>query len=96
MSENKQYFFSTVLSLTCSLLLLGAFSFVNNASEIEQLQKKVSKTTYLQSQDEMNKEMAQIMLPLLQKQKAQEEARSKLKKPDVIYVPEQLQNSKGY
>ncbi|WP_326928785.1 MULTISPECIES: hypothetical protein [unclassified Citrobacter] len=40
--------------------------------------------------------MAEIILPYLKKQKAAEASQVKVQKPNEIYTPEQLQQSRGY
>ncbi|MEQ0217853.1 hypothetical protein ABLV18_26815 [Klebsiella sp. CN_Kp114] len=96
MSETKMFLLSAGLSLVCSALLVATFSYADKSSQIEALAKQAQKPVYLTTQEKMNKEMADIMLPLLQKQRKEEEARKKIKKPDTVYAPEQLQNSRGY
>ncbi len=96
MSETKAYLLSAGVSLTCSALLFAAFSYADNSKQIQSLAEKATQPVYLKSQEKMNKEMAEIMLPMLQKQHQAEEARTKIKKPTTVYAPEQLQNSRGY
>lgn len=87
---------SAGVSLACSVLLIIAFSYADKSIQIQAFAEQAKKTVYLRTQEQMNKEMAEIMLPLLQKQHIEEKARSKIKKPDTVYAPEQLQNSRGY
>ncbi|MBX4658861.1 hypothetical protein [Klebsiella michiganensis] len=96
MSDTKMYLLSAGVSLVCSALLLAAFSYADKSSQLEALAKQAKKPVYLNTQEKMNREMADIMLPLLQKQYKEKEARKKIKKPDTVYAPEQLQNSRGY
>lgn len=96
MYEYKPYLWSGIFSLICSAILLWLFSYADKSSEIIILQESANKPVYLKTQEQMNKEMAVIMLPLLQKQKKQNEERSRIKKPDMVYAPEQLQHTKGY
>ncbi|EIZ1085938.1 hypothetical protein MPI44_004486 [Klebsiella oxytoca] len=96
MSDTKMYLLSAGVSLACSALLVAAFSYADKSPQIEALAELSKKPVYLNTQEKMNREMADIMLPLLQKQHKEEEARKKIKKPDTVYAPEQLQNSRGY
>ncbi|WP_243211212.1 hypothetical protein JQ760_028820 (plasmid) [Klebsiella pneumoniae] len=96
MSDTKMYLLSAGVSLVCSALLVAAFSYGDKSSQIEVLAEQLKKPVYLNTQEKMNSEMAGIILPLLQKQHKEEEARKKIKKPDMVYAPEQLQNSRGY
>lgn len=96
MSDTKIYLLSAGVSLACSALLIAAFSYADKSSQIESFAEQAKKPAYLNTQEKMNKEMADIMLPLLQKQHKEDESRKKIKKPDTVYAPEQLQNSRGY
>lgn len=96
MSQMQKCFMSGLLSLACSAALFSGFHFVDNTDVIKDLALKANKSVYLKSQREMNAEMAEIMLPYLQRQNKEEEAKNKVKKPNMVYVPEQLQNSGGY
>ena len=96
MSDTKMYLLSAGVSLVCSALLLAAFSYADKSSQLEALAEQAKKPVYLNTQEKMNREMADIMLPLLQKQYKEKEARKKIKKPETVYAPEQLQNSRGY
>ncbi|PHM72183.1 hypothetical protein [Xenorhabdus sp. KJ12.1] len=96
MSETKMYFLSAGVSVVCSALLLIAFYYAGKSQQIKALEEQANNSVYLRNQDEINKEMVTIMLPLLQKQHEEEAKRSKIKKPDTVYTPEQLQSSRGY
>ncbi|EOC0012241.1 hypothetical protein ACI0X9_003952 [Cronobacter turicensis] len=96
MSDTKKCFLSALLSIVFSASLLVGFSYVDKSSNIHALFLKVNAPVYLKDQRVMNEEMAVIMLPLLKKQKKDEDERNRIKKPDMVYAPEQLQNSRGY
>lgn len=96
MSERKKCFISALLCIAFSASLLGVFFYVDKTSEIHELAVKARAPVYLKDQDVMNREMAAIMLPLLKKQRKEEDERNRIKKPDMVYAPEQLQNTRGY
>lgn len=87
---------SCFISLGATALLWAFYFSVNNGSAIHAIDEKAHKPVYLQNQDEMNKEMAEIILPKILKQQHQEQQRSQIIKPKTVYAPEQLQSSRGY
>lgn len=96
MSETKMYILSAGFSLTCAALLIVMFSYTDKSNQIRAISEQTNKGAYLNTQLQMNQEMASIMLPLLRKQRSEEENQKKIKKPDTVYVPEQLMSSRGY
>ena len=96
MSERKLFLYSAIVSIACSVCLISIFSFFDKSIEIEQLRTKFSVPVFLSDRQVMNAEMANILLPFLQKQRDEEKTRGKIKAPDTVYAPEQLQQSRGY
>ncbi|EYU15103.1 MULTISPECIES: hypothetical protein [Photorhabdus] len=96
MAKKTLFTLSAVFSLTATATLISVFLLFDKSTQINAMQKKTSGNSYLSSRDVMDKEMAEVLLPYLQKQKAKEKLRGTVKKPDTVYVPEQLQQSRGY
>lgn len=96
MSESKLYLLSAGVCLACSALILVTFIYADKSAQIQALSVQAKKNVYLKNHEQMNEEMAFVMLPLLQKQHKLDAERSRTKKPDTVFVPEQLQNARGY
>ncbi len=92
----KLFLYSLLINIICSASLLGAFNYFNQAQHITQLQNMLLTPVYLKDRQTMNKEMAEILLPMLEKQNEDNLKRSSIKKPDIVFVPEQLQQQRGY
>lgn len=92
----KLFLYSLVINVICSGSLLGAFNYFSQAQQITQLQNMLRAPVYLKDRQTMNKEMAEILLPMLEKQNEDNLKRSTIKKPDIVFVPEQLQQQRGY
>lgn len=96
MSETKHVVISGVLCLSFAACLCAAIILTDKTERIAVIAKKIQKTDYLTDQSVMDKEMAEILLPRLQAQQDEMKKRGELKKPDMVFVPEQLQQSRGY
>lgn len=96
MSEMKHIVLSGVLCLGFTASLCTAVVLTNKTERIAVIAKHIQKTDYLTDQSVMDKEMAEILLPRMQAQHNKMKKRGELKKPDMVFVPEQLQQSRGY
>lgn len=96
MNELKHVYLSGLLCIAF-LACLGAGVLLTDKSEqISELNTLLRKSNYLTSRDNMDHEMAEILLPRLQAQHEEIKKRGAIKKPDMVFVPEQLQQSRGY
>lgn len=96
MTNSKPFILSALLCLTFTVGMISFLLISDVPEKTRILNQKITASTYPQSRDVLNKDMAEIILPYLKKQKAAEESQIKVKKPDEIYTPEQLQQSRDY
>lgn len=96
MTNSKPYIFSALLCLTFTAVMISYLLISDVPEKTRTLTQKITAATYPQSRDILNKDMAEIILPYLKKQKASEAFQTKVKKPNEIYTPEQFQQSRGY
>ncbi|MBD9984952.1 MULTISPECIES: hypothetical protein [Citrobacter freundii complex] len=96
MTNSKPFILSALLCLTFTVGMISYLLISDVPEKIRILNQKITVATYPQSRDILNKDMAEIILPYLKKQKAAEASQVEVKKPNEIYTPEQLQQSRGY
>ncbi|HCQ6955745.1 TPA: hypothetical protein OL683_004430 [Citrobacter freundii] len=96
MTNSKPFILSALLCLTFTVGMISYLLISDVSEKIRILNQKITVATYPQSRDVLNKDMAEIILPYLKKQKAAEASQVEVKKPNEIYTPEQLQQSRGY
>ncbi|AKE62137.1 hypothetical protein F384_26585 (plasmid) [Citrobacter amalonaticus Y19] len=96
MTNSKPFILSALICLTFTVGMIGYLLISDVPEKIRILNQKITVATYPQSRDVLNKDMAEIILPYLKKQKAAEASQAEVKKPNEIYTPEQLQQSRGY
>lgn len=96
MSEIKHFVVSGIMSLGFSVFLCAAVIVTDKTERTTTLGNVIQKTNYLSDQAMMDREMAEILLPRLQAQQDEKIKRGEIKKPDMVFVPEQLQQSRGY
>lgn len=96
MSEMKHVLISGVLCLGYAASLTAAIALTDKSPKIAVITSSIQKTNYLTDTAKMDREMAEILLPRLQAQQGEIKKRGEIKKPDMVFVPEQLQQSRGY
>lgn len=96
MTKFNTLILSAVLNLTLSLAMVSYLLLSDVPAQTNALQRAFEKSTYPQSRDALDRDMAEIILPYLKNQKSAEESRGHVKKPNEVYTPEQLQQSRGY
>ncbi|WP_272671831.1 MULTISPECIES: hypothetical protein [unclassified Providencia] len=87
---------SGLLCIAFSACLGAGVLLTDKSEQISELNTLLRKSNYLTSRDNMDHEMAEILLPRLQAQHEEIKKRGAIKKPDMVFVPEQLQQSRGY
>lgn len=96
MNELKHVYLSGLLCIAFSACLGAGVLLTDKSQQISELNTLLHKSNYLTSRDKMDHEMAEILLPRLQAQHEEIKKRGAIKKPDMVFVPEQLQQSRGY
>lgn len=96
MTNSKPFILSALLCQTFTVGMISYLLISDVPEKIRILNQKITASTYPQSRDVLNKDMAEIILPYLKKKKAAEASQVKVQKPNEIYTPEQLQQSRGY
>ncbi|MBN4867087.1 MULTISPECIES: hypothetical protein [Enterobacterales] len=96
MNELKHVYLSGLLCIAFSVCLGAGVLLTDKSEQIHELNAVLHKSSYLTDRDKMDREMAEVLLPRLQAQQEEMKKRGAIKKPDMVYVPEQLQQSRGY
>lgn len=96
MNELKHVYLSGLLCIAFSACLGAGVLLTDKSEQINKLNTVLHKSNYLTDQDKMDHEMAEILLPRLRAQHEELKKRGEIKKPDMVFVPEQLQQSRGY
>lgn len=96
MNELKHVYLSGLLCVAFSACLGAGVLLTDKSEQISQLNTVLHKSNYLTDRDKMDHEMAEILLPRLRAQHEEMKKRGAIKKPDMVFVPEQLQQSRGY
>lgn len=96
MNELKHVSLSALLCIAFSVCLGAGVLLTDKSAQIRELTTVLHKSNYLTDQDKMDREMAEVLLPRLQAQHEEMKKRGAIKKPDMVFVPEQLQQSRGY
>lgn len=95
MTNSKPFILSALLCLTFTVGMIS-YLLISDVPEKSVSSIRRSRHQLTSVTDVLNKDMAEIILPYLKKQKAAEASQVKVQKPNEIYTPEQLQQSRGY
>ncbi|EOT4491839.1 MULTISPECIES: hypothetical protein [Enterobacteriaceae] len=82
MTNSKPFILSALLCLTFTVGMISYLLISDVPEKIRILNQKITASTYPQSRDVLNKDMAEIILPYLKKQKAAEASQVKVQKPN--------------